>query len=119
MITTMKKLIQSFLKNILGIQILRVKKEGPQKEKPQLKMNYSHDPAYSYMIEPAYQEKLYLELAGVIETFLSNKFFPFSADVTKARDLLNWDPVVPLREGIEKTVQWYLNEQTWAKEIKT
>jgi nucleoside-diphosphate-sugar epimerase len=40
------------------------------------------------------------------------------ADVTKARDLLKWDPIVPLDEGIEKTVQWYLNEQSWAKDIK-
>jgi len=39
------------------------------------------------------------------------------ADVTKARDLLNWDPIVPLSEGIEKTVQWYFDEQTWAKDV--
>ncbi len=41
------------------------------------------------------------------------------ADVNKARDLLKWNPKVPLREGIEKTVQWYLNEQIWAKDINT
>lgn len=41
------------------------------------------------------------------------------ADVTKARELLNWDPIVPLKEGIEKTVQWYFDEQIWAKDINT
>lgn len=78
--TKLKKLIQSLLKNLLGIQIYRVKKDVPEKEKPQLKMKYVHDPAYSYMIQPIYQEKLYLELAGVVDSFLSNDFFPNAAD---------------------------------------
>jgi hypothetical protein len=99
----MKKLIQYFLKNILGIQIYRVKKEVPQKEKPQLKMNYSHDPAYSYMIEPAYQEKLYLELAGVIETFLSNKFFPFSADGNTTAIVRDFFEIYRSREKTDNT----------------
>ncbi len=41
------------------------------------------------------------------------------ADVTKAKESLDWDPRVSLNEGIEKTVQWYLDEQSWAKDIKT
>ena len=41
------------------------------------------------------------------------------ADVTKAKESLGWDPRVSLNEGIEKTVQWYLNEQSWAKDIIT
>ncbi len=41
------------------------------------------------------------------------------ADVTKANESLGWDPRVSLNEGIEKTVQWYLDEQSWAKDIKT
>jgi UDP-glucuronate decarboxylase len=28
-------------------------------------------------------------------------------DITKARTALGWEPVVPLREGLEKTVAWY------------
>jgi len=41
------------------------------------------------------------------------------ADVTKAKETLGWDPRVSLNEGIEQTVQWYLDEQSWAKDIKT
>ncbi len=41
------------------------------------------------------------------------------ADVTKAKESLGWDPRVSLNEGIEKTVQWYLDEQSWARDIKT
>jgi len=42
-----------------------------------------------------------------------------NADVTKAKESLGWNPRVSLNEGIEKTVQWYLDEQSWAKDIKT
>ena len=41
------------------------------------------------------------------------------ADVTKARQLLDWQPMVSLREGLEQLVGWYLNEWEWAKNIST
>jgi len=41
------------------------------------------------------------------------------ADVSKAKLLLDWDPQVSLEEGIGKVVEWYLKEQSWAKDIKT
>ena len=41
------------------------------------------------------------------------------ADVTKARQLLDWQPLVSLREGLEQLVGWYLNEWEWAKNIST
>ncbi len=41
------------------------------------------------------------------------------ADVTKAKTLLDWDPQVSLEQGIKNVVEWYLQEQTWAKDIKT
>ena len=79
-----KEQIQSFLKNVLGIQIYRVKKQ-PEKEKAQLKMTYVHDPAYSYMINPAYQEKLILELSQVADKFLAQKFFLNASDTTSTK----------------------------------
>ena len=27
-------------------------------------------------------------------------------DITRARELLNWEPVVPLEEGLKKTIEW-------------
>jgi UDP-glucuronate 4-epimerase len=39
------------------------------------------------------------------------------ADVSKAKDLLNWEPQIPLKEGIQRVVDWYLREQSWAKDI--
>jgi nucleoside-diphosphate-sugar epimerase len=41
------------------------------------------------------------------------------ADVTKAKTLLGWEPQVSLEQGIKKVVEWYLQEQSWAKDINT
>ena len=41
------------------------------------------------------------------------------ADVSKARQLLGWQPQFTLREGIGKLVEWYRAEREWAKDIVT
>ena len=41
------------------------------------------------------------------------------ADVSKARDLLGWQPEYDMRRGTEKLVEWYLQEQAWAKDVLT
>ena len=42
-----------------------------------------------------------------------------SADVTKAGELLGWEPQFNLRSGIEKLVEWYNAEREWASQILT
>ena len=39
------------------------------------------------------------------------------ADVSKARNLLGWQPQVGLQEGIQQLIGLYLAERSWAKEI--
>ncbi|MGD2026985.1 MAG: GDP-mannose 4,6-dehydratase [Anaerolineales bacterium] len=39
------------------------------------------------------------------------------ADTQKAEELLNWLPEISLREGVSRTVQWYLDNQEWAKDL--
>lgn len=39
------------------------------------------------------------------------------ADVTKARRLLDWEPLVSLDEGIAHLVNWYLEQRSWANKI--
>ncbi len=39
------------------------------------------------------------------------------ADVSKARELLGWQPQVGLREGITRLFDWYRTEREWAKDI--
>jgi nucleoside-diphosphate-sugar epimerase len=41
------------------------------------------------------------------------------ADVTKAGELLGWEPQFNLRSGIEKLVEWYNAEREWASQIST
>jgi len=41
------------------------------------------------------------------------------ADVTKAGELLGWEPRVPLREGIRRTVDWYRQNHAWASQLET
>lgn len=41
------------------------------------------------------------------------------ADVTKAREMLGWNPQVNLRDGIRNLIEWYKTEREWAKDILT
>lgn len=41
------------------------------------------------------------------------------ADVRKAKQVLGWEPQVSLESGIQQVIEWYLEEQTWAKNIET
>jgi nucleoside-diphosphate-sugar epimerase len=41
------------------------------------------------------------------------------ADVSKAGQLLGWEPQYDMRSGIEKLVEWYNAEREWAKDVIT
>jgi UDP-glucuronate 4-epimerase len=41
------------------------------------------------------------------------------ANVTKAREMLGWNPQVNLAEGIKNLIDWYKAERSWAKDILT
>ncbi|RJP53183.1 MAG: SDR family NAD(P)-dependent oxidoreductase [Anaerolineaceae bacterium] len=45
--------------------------------------------------------------------------FTNQADVSKAREMLGWNPQVNLREGLYNLIQWYNEEREWAKEVLT
>ncbi len=45
--------------------------------------------------------------------------FMNQANVTKAREMLGWNPQVNLREGIKNLIDWYNAERDWAKDILT
>lgn len=42
-----------------------------------------------------------------------------SADVTRAKEILGWEPQVSLDEGISNLVDWYMQEREWASQIET
>lgn len=39
------------------------------------------------------------------------------ADIAKARALLGWEPRTSLKEGLRRTVDWYLRHRRWAREL--
>jgi nucleoside-diphosphate-sugar epimerase len=41
------------------------------------------------------------------------------ADVSKAKQLLGWEPQMNLVDGMKHLVDWYRNERGWAKEVAT
>jgi len=40
------------------------------------------------------------------------------ADITKAKNILAWQPRIKLEQGIESAVQWFVENRSWAKKIK-
>ena len=41
------------------------------------------------------------------------------ADIEKARRLLNWEPATKQKEGVERCVEWYLENRGWAAGVET
>jgi nucleoside-diphosphate-sugar epimerase len=39
------------------------------------------------------------------------------AGITKAKNLLDWEPQTSLDKGLQHTVQWYLDNYNWLKEV--
>jgi len=40
------------------------------------------------------------------------------ADISKARTLMKWDPEIELDEGLRRTVDWYMLNRDWLKDIR-
>ena len=41
----------------------------------------------------------------------------YAIDATKIKKELGWVPNETFESGLRKTVQWYLNNQTWCKRV--
>ena len=39
------------------------------------------------------------------------------ADIKKAKKTLDWEPQISLDQGLEKTVEWYMKNKSWLKDI--
>ena len=40
------------------------------------------------------------------------------ADISKAKDLLDWQPTIGLDEGIKRSIDWYLENKSWLQDIE-
>ncbi len=43
----------------------------------------------------------------------------YAVDYSKIHAELGWEPQTPFREGISRTIEWYKNNETWWREIKS
>jgi nucleoside-diphosphate-sugar epimerase len=71
------------------------------------------------------------DLVGLIEEVVGKKadvvhgppnpadMFTNWADVTKAKEMLGWNPEVGMLEGVRRLVEWYNTERFWAREVLT
>lgn len=41
-----------------------------------------------------------------------------NADTTKAQTILEWQPEIALEQGLAKTLEWYLAEQEWVRQLR-
>jgi len=41
------------------------------------------------------------------------------ADVTRAGEILGWEPQIDLEEGVSRLVDWYMQERQWASQVNT
>lgn len=41
----------------------------------------------------------------------------YAIDPTKIHNELGWNPIVPFKEGIQKTIEWYLENRDWWEKI--
>jgi dTDP-glucose 4,6-dehydratase len=41
----------------------------------------------------------------------------YAIDATKIKNELGWTPSITFEEGLEKTVEWYLNNEAWLNNI--
>ena len=72
-------------------------------------INYTIEFAENYLGKKAKIDHKPFHKADIMETW---------ANIDKAREQLNWEPKVDLDEGLEKSLEWYLDNKHWLKEIK-
>lgn len=41
----------------------------------------------------------------------------YAIDATKLKNVLNWEPSLQFEEGLEKTIDWYLENESWLEQI--
>lgn len=40
------------------------------------------------------------------------------ADISKAKKILGWQPEISFNQGLQQTIQWHLDNQSWLKSVK-
>jgi UDP-glucuronate 4-epimerase len=67
------------------------------------------------LIEDVVGKKAIVEYGPAVQADMRSNW----ANVTKAKELLGWEPEYDLRRGVEALVDWYNTEREWAKDVLT
>ncbi len=67
------------------------------------------------LIEDIIGKKATVEYGPAVQADMRSNW----ADVSKAGELLGWEPRVNLREGVERLYKWYIAERDWVKDVMT
>jgi nucleoside-diphosphate-sugar epimerase len=74
-----------------------------------ISINYVINKIEEYLGKKAKIDNKPFHIADIKETW---------ADIDKADKLLGWKPEISLDEGLKKSVDWYLENKSWLKDIK-
>ena len=74
-----------------------------------ISINYTIEFIENYLGKKAKIENKPFHRADIMETW---------ANIDKAKNLLDWQPTVSLDEGLTRTLDWYLANKDWLKDIK-
>lgn len=64
------------------------------------------------------EERLGRKAELVFQPMSASEMVDTSADIRKAKELLDWEPEIDLEEGLDRTVQWYLDNLDWASQVE-
>ena len=68
-------------------------------------------------LKPRSNGKSYTNLINYVEDRPGHDF-RYAIDATKIKNTLNWEPKETFETGIGKTIQWYLDNESWWREIQ-
>ena len=111
---TVKKIEQDYVDDIAKGTIKALKPLGYEiinlgGGKNPISINYVINKIEEYLGKKAKIQNKPFHIADIKETW---------ADIDKAGKLLNWKPTVDLDEGLKRSVDWYMDNKSWLKDIK-
>lgn len=54
----------------------------------------------------------------VFQEMSASEMIDTAADIRKAKEVLNWEPEFDLEKGLDRTVEWYLQNLDWASQVE-
>lgn len=67
------------------------------------------------LIEELVERKAIITYQPLLNTDMSHTW----ANIDYAKQLLGWEPTVDIRDGMQRLVEWYLENRDWAKKLDT